>query len=401
MKLWRCSKLLPASLSLIFIMMVLVPRLSIDLFLPGLPNAAYHYHVSFSHIQLSMTVFMLGYAISMLITGPLSDHFGSRRVAFYGIGLFSLASIICFFAPNAMVLIIARFFQALGGCCGTVIARVGIRTMFSKEEQIHFLAMLSTAMAISPIIGPIVGSSIVHYLTWNWVFIILFLVGVGLLYLLNAFPESTSKAGQLSPARLMRNYKSLLSDRYFVGYSLTIGLAWFNYFAFTVESPLLLQKILHFDVMQYGYLFALAVSGYVIGTWITRYWANRLGWDHLILIACAISLMASFIMAILLVLQPLTWYNLILPMIMIMLSVGIIIPCTQASVLQPYNEIAATASGLFFFIQMMFGFLAGLVVPLWSTRPVSLALLMFVISCAMGLLFYGLIYRKKKTDENE
>lgn len=381
-------------LTLVFILMVLIPRLSIDLFLPGLPEAAQNLNASLNYAQLTMTVFMLGYAISMLISGPLSDRYGGVVAAYIGLGLFSIASLICLLATNMTVLIIGRFLQALGGCCGTVIARATIRTTFSQDRQIYFLALLSTAMAVSPLAAPIVGSSVVTYLSWRWVFVLLLGVGLLVVFLLkNMSVQPTTTPSQ----SLITTYKMLLMDKHFIGCSLTIGWAWFSYFLFSVESPLLIQHILHFSVMLYGLLFALAVSGYVIGARITRYYANQVGWGTLTLIACLLSILGALLMLVLLSVLALSWYSLIVPMMIIMLGVGIIIPCTQGLVLQPYYQVVGTVSGLFFFIQMSFGFFAGLVAPLLNKQPpIDLAIILLTASVLMLVSFYYLVYAKSR-----
>ena len=383
------------------ILMVLIPRLCIDLFLPSLPGAAQELNVSFTSIQMTMTTFMLGYALSMLSIGPLADCYGHVKVACIGIILFILASALCFFSYNIILLDVARFFQAFGGCCGTVIARAMVRKQFSKDKQIHLLAMLSLAMAISPIIAPVAGGVVASYFTWRGVFFILSIVGILLLLLLLKLKKLTTDIRQPLPP-LIKTYKHLLKHRHFIGYSLTIGFAWFNYFLFTIESPLLIQKVLHFNEIYFGVFFALSISGYVIGTRVTRYFANNLGWDKLMLYACFISILGSLVMLLALSGKVFFWYDIIIPMIIVMFSIGIIIPCAQGSVMQPFGDIAGTALGLFFFIQMLFGVLAGLVAPfIYGTGAASLAKVMLLISSVMLFTFYLLIYKKvvNKTTE--
>lgn len=385
------------TLIITFIMMVLVPRLCIDLYLPSLPKVASSLSVSSSVIQMTMTIFMFGYAFSMLITGPLSDRYGHIKVGMLGICLFVLSSIGCAVSNNIILLCVARLFQALGGCCGTVIARVMIKDQFDKEKQMHLLAMLSLAMAVSPIVAPVVGGYLSHFFVWRWVFIILAIVGFIILSFLVVLRSSFHPTRRDIPP-LLSTYKMLLKNPLFLGYSLTIGLSWFNYFLFTVESPILIQNVLHFSAIRFGELFALSVTGYVIGTRIARYLANRVGWNKLILIACFISIVGSLAMVLCLSLQSqFTWYDIVIPMIIIMVSVGVIIPCTQGAVMQPFPKIAGTAAGLFFFIQMMFGSVAGFIATMINSyHPIEMAMLMLLISILMLASFYLSIYRSNK-----
>ena len=90
-------------------------------------------HATDASLQMTMTMFMFGYALSMLIAGPLSDSIGRKRVMFYGLITYMIATLACAFAPSVGFLIVGRFFQALGGCCGTVVARVMVKDAYSKE----------------------------------------------------------------------------------------------------------------------------------------------------------------------------------------------------------------------------------------------------------------------------
>ncbi len=96
-----------------------------------------------SLLQMTLTIFMFGYALSMLIAGSLSDILGRKRVLMYGLIIYLVATVACAVSTSIVSLIIARFFQALGGCCGTVIARVMVKDAYCREKQIKILSHLS------------------------------------------------------------------------------------------------------------------------------------------------------------------------------------------------------------------------------------------------------------------
>jgi MFS transporter, DHA1 family, multidrug resistance protein len=105
----------------ILLALVILPRLSIDLYLSALPDMARLMGTSEGLLQMTLTVFMFGYALSMLLAGPLSDIIGRKRVIYIGLTLYLIATFACAVSTSIVALIIARFFQALGGCCGTVV----------------------------------------------------------------------------------------------------------------------------------------------------------------------------------------------------------------------------------------------------------------------------------------
>lgn len=382
----------------LLIALVILPRLSVDLYLPALPNMTKSLHVSDALLQMTLTVFMFGYALSMLVSGPLSDVIGRKRVMFLGLCLYLIATLICAITSSITILISARFFQALGGCCGTVVARVMVRDAYSREEQIHLLAYLSAAMAICPLLAPIVGGSLQIYFGWRIAFYVLAIFALILLIVSeNQFIDTHKIIKKVSFCNLIDNYKVLLQHRTFIGYSLAIGFAWCNYFAFTLESPFLLEKTLGLSMLSFGLIFSFIVLGYLIGTVITKRFANQVGWDQLILIATYLCIAGAILMTLMISLLPLSWPTIASPMIIIMIGVGIIIPCTQGAVMQPFPTIAGTASGLFFFIQMTFGGICGLIIQnLKRNSPVPMALVILISSVFLLVSFYWLIWRRHK-----
>lgn len=387
----------------LLIALVTLPRLSIDFYLPSLPYIGSELQVNNTSLQMTLTIFMFGYALSMLIAGPLSDMVGKKRILIYGLILYFAATLTCAVSTSIVSLIIARFFQALGGCCGTVIARVMVKDAYCREEQIKILANLSAAMAICPLFISILGGTSQIYLGWRAGFYILGIFSIILLIISKQqINNSHIKTHPMSLKTLFSNYKMLICNRVFVGYSLTIGLAWCNYFAFTLESPFFLQKTLGFNSIVFGFLFSVVVLGYLAGTQITKHFANKIGWDALIFIATILCMSGALLLAVLNIFLPISWISLILPMMIIMLGVGIIIPCTQCAVMQPYAKIAGTASGLFFFIQMVLGGVCGLVLQLFEHDTVQpMVITIFTCSFLLIVIFYQLIWKLKKEDNNE
>lgn len=345
---------------------------------------------------------MFGYALSMLISGPLIDIFGKKHVVLGGLTIFFLASLAAALAHNIWFLIIARFFQALGGCCGTVIARVMVKDAYPKAEQIKILAHLSAAMAVCPLFIPVLGGILQILFGFRAVFIFLGLFSLVLLAMCKKEIHEPRIYHFISLQALLQHYKLLLTSRVFIGYSLAISFAWCAYFAFTLGSPFLLQKNLHFNSIFFGIFFAIIVLGYLIGTQLTKRFANEIGWDGLILIATLICLAGSLLLVGAILFFPLGWASIVLPMIIIMVGIGIIIPCTQGAVMQPFPKMIGTASGLFFFIQMLFGGICGLILQSFNQEsPEPMAFTIFIASLFLVISFYKLIWSYKTQEQQE
>lgn len=348
--------------------LIALPRVTLDMHLPALPAMADYFQTSDSQLQLTLTLYALGSAISLLVSGPLTDRFGRRPVLLAGLFLYVLATAACALADNIAVLIIARLFQALGGCCTTVIGRVIVRDYFDRNEQARLLGLISMAMAISPMAAPVLGSLMLPFIHWRGLFVLLGAIGAVLcLVVYRRLPETRPPEVAAAPPRgLLRIYGQLLRDRYFLRYSVAIGCVYSTYFPFISESSALLQRGFHLSATAYALVFAATISGYMLGANLFRRLVRRFEADRLIVAGIAVNVLGSGILALATVALPGEWLAIVLPMVLIMVSVGMVIPACQLSVLQPYGAIAGTASGLFFFTQM---FLTA--VSSWATGLLS------------------------------
>lgn len=366
-----------------------LPRITLDMHLPALPAMADDFHASDSQLQLTVTLYALGSAISLLVSGPLTDRFGRRPVLLSGLCVYAVATVACALADSIGVLIVARLFQALGGCCTTVIGRVIVRDYFARDEQARLLGLISMAMAISPMAAPVLGSLMLPFIHWRGLFIVLAVIGVALcLVVFRRLPETRPpEVAAAPPSNLLRLYGQLLRDRYFLRYSLAIGCVYSTYFPFISESSALLQRGFHLSATAYALVFAATISGYMLGANLFRRLVLRVEADQLISAAIGLNVLGCVMLAGATVALPQAWLAIVLPMVVIMVSVGMVIPACQLSVLQPYGAIAGTASGLFFFIQM---FLTA--VSSWATGWLSDGTsqpLVIMTSVASALLVAG------------
>ncbi len=366
-----------------------LPRITLDMHLPALPAMADDFHASDSQLQLTLTLYALGSAISLLVSGPLTDRFGRRPVLLSGLCVYAVATVACALADSIGVLIVARLFQALGGCCTTVIGRVIVRDYFARDEQARLLGLISMAMAISPMAAPVLGSLMLPFIHWRGLFIVLAVIGVALcLVVFRRLPETRPpEVAAAPPSNLLRLYGQLLRDRYFLRYSLAIGCVYSTYFPFISESSALLQRGFHLSATAYALVFAATISGYMLGANLFRRRVLRVEANQLINAAIGLNVLGCVMLAGATVALPQAWLAIVLPMVVIMVSVGMVIPACQLSVLQPYGAIAGTASGLFFFIQM---FLTA--VSSWATGWLSDGTsqpLVIMTSVASALLVAG------------
>lgn len=388
----------PSLIQPLLIGLVILPYLSTDLYLAALPQMGIDFHASNAAVQMTLTIFMFGYALSLLMAGPISDFLGRKSILLSSLWLYLFATGICLFSSSIIMLNLGRFFQAIGSGSGMVIARVIVKDVYHKERQIHVMAHLFAAVASSSLLFPTLGGYLKTTLGWKSIFYVLGIVSLILIFAIaSQIKKSETTKTKFEFQKLIHNYKKLLQNHLFLGYSLAIGLVWINLITFSLTAPFLLQNNLHFSSLQFGLAYSSAMSGSLIGALTTRRFANRLGWNKLILVGILICLLGATAMNGLVWNASFSWVILILPMFFVLLGGGMIIPCTQAAVMQPFPEMTGTASGLFFFIQMSFGGLAGLWIQLFSKiTPIILATTILISSLLLFSSFYMIIWKTTK-----
>ncbi|MGM0865414.1 MAG: multidrug effflux MFS transporter [Bacillota bacterium] len=387
-------------LLLIFILITLVsiPQASIGIYIPSLPYMSKALNTNSSELQLTLSIYMIGYAFSTLVSGILSDRYGRKPVIVTGLVTYLFATLLCLTANNIYILIIGRFLQAFGGCCGTVAARVIVKDVFDNKEQVRILTYLSTAIAVTPAIAPIIGGYLETYFGWRSGFLVLCLIALLALILSTFGLKETNKNPDPNATNIftiLNNYKYLLTQRLFLAYSVSIGLAWCAYYSFIQSSSFVFQSVFKVTPTVYGAMYAIIIIGYIIGTAFTRRYSNKIGIDNVIKYESFIALGSSIVMLIL------TYFNLglilsvLVPMTILMMGVGGIFPACQAAAMRSFTHIAGTASGLFFFIQMIFGAICGLILSSFHIHSEAPMVLTIVVSCLLLSISSLLLLPKK------
>jgi len=233
--------------------------LSIDLYLPAMPEMAQALGTTNGAVQRTLSAFFLALAAAQIPIGSFGDRFGRRRPLAIGLALFVLASIGCATAQRVETLIAWRFLQGCGACAGTAVARAMIRDLHSGHEAARLMALSFLIIGISPVLAPYLGSVLLTLLPWRGLFLLL--GGLGLVALACAWsllPESLPRERRL-PRRtpVLPAYLALLGNRSFVAWAVVAGIATTIPFAFVTAAPFVFTRIYALDPHQYSLLLAL------------------------------------------------------------------------------------------------------------------------------------------------
>ena len=372
-----------------------VGALSIDMFLPSLPAMTAAFGSDAATAQLTVTLFLGGFAAAQLIFGPLSDRFGRRRVLIGGLSLYSAAGLACAAAPGMGVLIAARVVQALGAGSGPVIARARVRDLYEPQRAARMLAAMGTAQAVTPILAPILGGWVHVLAGWRAVFFVL--TGFGVLFCAGALavvPETNVHAGAASapagdgPSRLV----TLLSDRAFLGYVLVLALMFSGQFAFIAGSSFALIGVLGVTPTVYGVCFGSVACGLMLGNFLSVHLTARVGIDRMIRLGTAVGAGAGTLMAALAWLGIASVATVIVPMFAVALGLGLVMPNAMAGAIGPFPRMAGLASAVLGFLQMTGSALYAIAVSQFddgTLRPMTTAVATAAVAALAAFTLLG------------
>ncbi|MBP5072867.1 multidrug effflux MFS transporter [Pseudomonas chlororaphis] len=322
--------------------------LAIDFYLPAFPAMALAFGTDEKHVQLTLAAYFLGLSIGQLAYGPVADRFGRRIPLLVGVGLFTLASLACAYAPNLEWLIGARFVQALGGCAGMVISRAVVSDKCDAVGSAKVFSQLMLVMGLAPILAPMLGGLLVNLYGWQSIFIMLTLFSAlaGLAVALG-LPESLPAHVPRQPlSGALRQYGRLLADRVFLGHALTGGIAIAGMFAYIAGSPFVFIKLYGVPAEHFGWFFGINAGGFILVAQINARLLAKRGPAFLLARTVWLYLLGGLALLAVSSLHPAQLWPLLVPLFICIASLGCIIPNASACAMNGQGARAGSASAM-------------------------------------------------------
>jgi MFS transporter, DHA1 family, multidrug resistance protein len=368
--------------------------LSLDLYLPALPQLADQLHASASAAQLSITACLLGLATGQLVAGPLSDRLGRRRPLIVGLAAYLLVSAACAFAPSISLLVLLRLLQGLAGSVGIVISRAIARDLYSGRELVIFFSRLILISGLAPVIAPVLGGQLSKIMSWRGMFGVLagfgaVLLAAGIFGVHETLPPERRTTGGLGAT--LRGFGVLGKDRVFVGTVLSSGLAGASMFAYIAGSTFVLQRIYGLTAAGFSLVFATNSLGLIAAGQIGGRLARSYAPLRVLGIALAINCGGAAAVAVT-VLAGLGFVPLVVSLFVMVSSVGMIFPTASALALAEHPERAGSASSLLGLAQFISGAAAAPLVGIaGETSAVPLGVVALTATVAACAVFAGLV----------
>ncbi|MGY4497259.1 DHA1 family bicyclomycin/chloramphenicol resistance-like MFS transporter [Bradyrhizobium sp. GM24.11] len=378
---------------LLLVVMTGIAPISLYILVPALPVLATTFGRDISIAQMTVSLYMVGIALSQLIMGPLSDKFGRRPVLLSGLALMVAASVACIFAETLPQLIAARFFQALGGASGMVVSRAIIRDIYERDRVASMISLVIAALMIGQMVSPLTGGLIETAFGWRAIFYAVTIgalaVAVGIAI---ALPE-TRRNCAVGSGGFRSDVRTLIKSRAFIGYVMCQVLASQIIFTFAGGGPYIVVTQMGRTSAEYGAWFATTGFAYLVGNLLCVRFAPRHSLEKLIWFGLALQLCGSLLN----LLWSFTGWNeapawLFGTQMIVMVGNAFVMANSAAGAISIRPEAAGTASGAMGFLQQGIGALmsqfgAYLGGHSATTLPLTSAVLAISLLCACMMIF--------------
>ncbi|MCB1842939.1 MAG: multidrug effflux MFS transporter [Halioglobus sp.] len=387
----------PWLLALLAALVALGP-LSVDMYLPAMPLMMAALDTDISHMHLTLSTYLAGFALFHLVCGPLADRTGRRPVLIGGTLLFVVACIGCALSNTVEELMIYRFVQGVGACVGPTLARAVARDVFGPTRAARALSLIAMLMALAPAVAPTLGSILLLWLPWPVVFLFLAVYGVAMIVLIHLFlAESLPVRQSLHPIAIARNYAELVRDPLFLAATFGSGMVYAGLLTYLSSSSFVYIDMLGVPIQYFGFIFLTSVAGYMLGSAFSARLTRHFLPEQTVLLGSLLTTTASGLMLLGGLALRDSVLVLVLPMMLYATGMGLVLPNAMAIALRPFPHIAGTASALLGFIQMALSAVTtALVGAFLRDTPDPMLYGMFALS-ALGMLLCLRVHRDRET----
>ena len=241
------------------------PPLSIDLYLPALPRVMEMLHASQRLVNLSLSLFLIFFALGILVWGPISEKYGRKPILLIGLAMYVLGSAGCALSFNVTQLIVSRVFQAFGGGAAGAVATAMVKDMYTGRKRETMLAVVMAMVVVAPVVAPVIGAIILEYMSWNAIFWVLTGVGALSFFLSLLLQETLEVRYSGSMVHSLGRLAVVMKNP---GFSILLGifsLAPLPMMAFIAASAFIYIRGFGMTEEMYSYYFGFNALGAMVG----------------------------------------------------------------------------------------------------------------------------------------
>lgn len=341
-------------------LMVMLGPISLALYTPAMPAMVAGFNTDLVTVKLTMTVYFLGFALSQLVCGPLSDAFGRRPVALGFFGIYLAGSVLAMLSPTITWLIWARVLQGIGCATGIAVSRAMVRDQYSGQASARIMSLIGVILAIAPAVSPTLGGILFSLAGLDAIFATMALFGVVLVLLTVFVIPETNRAPDPTlahPAAMLRNYALLLREPAFMRPALVLAGGVGGIYTLTAVLPFILIDTLKMSPVAFGLTMLIQTGSFMAGSFAAGLMMKRMRPDRLIPAGLALMMLGAVGLAIGLRVLPLSALAVMGFIAFWAAGIGLFMPGCTTGALAGFPRIAGAASAMLGFTQIGGGFL--------------------------------------------
>jgi MFS transporter, DHA1 family, multidrug resistance protein len=353
------------ALTALLAVLTMIGPLAIDLYLPALPEIGRALGAPTASVQLTISSYLVGFAVGQIAYGPISDIYGRRRILLIALAIFCIATLLCAFAPTIELLIVARTCQALGASGAIVLARAVVRDLYSGARAGRELSIMGMIMALAPAIAPTIGGLLQTAFGWRSCFLSIFAAGVAAFVVVWWLLPETLRARPrtaFAMVDLFGGFATVMRHRGFRAHLVLLSASFAGLFAYISGATFLLQQTFGLTPIEFALTFLLTSAGLVCGNSLAAHLVMRAGIGRMLGVGAGALAAGGLAMVVATYVFPRAPLGLVLPMTLYLAGIGMTMPQALAGALQPFPHHAGTASSLAGFVQQCIAALSGALV---------------------------------------
>jgi len=332
------------------IVLVAFPQISETIYTPSLPDISDALNASNRSVQLTLSIYFIGFAIGVFCWGWLSDFIGRRPAMLGGLIFYGIGSFMCFYAETITFLLVSRFIQAFGAATGSIITQTILRESVSGSKRHAMFAQISAVIAFTPAVGPLIGGWVDQALGFRAVFFVLVAMSILLfIYAYFRLPETTDKSTRKRTA-IFPVVKRMISSPQVLVFGLLIGGINGVLFSYYAEAPFIFIDHFNLSPGLYGFLGIIVALASIIGAMISKRLVNKYQPAKVIHLGCLVMTVGALLLLIISTL-PLPTIVLLIGMLVTifitLLGSGIALPNCLSLALVNFQDVIGTAGAIF------------------------------------------------------
>ena len=339
-----------SSFKIVFILglLAMLMPLSIDMYLPALPVISAQFGVPAGSAQMTLSTYILGFALGQLLYGPMADSLGRKPVILGGTLVFAGAAVACALAQTIDHLIFMRFLHGLAAAAASVVINALMRDIYPKEEFSRMMSFVMLVTTIAPLMAPMAGGAVLVWFSWHAIFWILALAALLASAMIFFFIDETLPAEHRQKFHIrttIGNFASLFRHKRVLSYMLASGFSFAGMFSFLSAGPFVYIELNHVSPQHFGYYFALNIVFLFVLTIINSRFVRRVGALNMF----RAGLWIQFVMAVWLVVSAFLgvgFWALVIGVAAFVGCVSMISSNAMAVILDEFPHMAGTASSL-------------------------------------------------------